>query len=307
MKDKDTNDNTLRPEDSATESLGCRELIAKHVRPLAPVPAGAVPGGKLDAPVRCVLLDVYGTLIVSAAGDIGVSGADFDRNKVESLMREYGVAGSPEELKENLAAEIRIEHERSRNEGVDYPEVDIVKIWEKVLKKNDPEGTMAFALEYELTVNPVYPMPDFRRFVEECRKRSVRLGLISNAQFYTPLILEYFLNSGLENAGFDPRLVFFSYGCGHAKPSSRMFEMAAAELEKSGISRGNVLYVGNDMLNDMAPAAARGFQTVLFAGDQRSLRTREGHPDVAGLRPDITVANLMQVVEHVALKNGEAI
>jgi putative hydrolase of the HAD superfamily len=306
MKDKDTNDKNRQREDSAMESIGFGELIAKHVRPLAPVPTGAVPSGKIDVPVRCVLLDVYGTLVVSAAGDIGLSGPGFDPKKVESPMREYGVAGSPEELKERLAAEIRREHERMRNKGVDFPEVDIVGIWEKVLHAKDLERTRAFALEYELTVNPVYPMPDFHRFIEECRKRGVKLGLVSNAQFYTPLILEFFLENSLENAGFDPRLLFFSYKCGHAKPSRRMFGLAAAELEKRGISRENVLYVGNDMLNDMAPAAAEGFKTALFAGDRRSLRMREGHPDVGGLQPDTTVVDLMRIIDHVALRKEDA-
>ncbi len=305
MKDKDTNDKNRQREDSAPESLAFRESIAKHVRPLAPIPTGAMPGGKIGVPVRCVLLDVYGTLVVSAAGDIGVSGSGFDRKKVASLMREYGVAGSPEELKESLAAEIRLEHERMRNKGVAFPEVDIVEIWQKVLHTRDLERTRFFALEYELTVNPVYPMPDFHRFMEVCRKLGVKLGLVSNAQFYTPLILEFFLENSLENAGFDPRLLFFSYKCGHAKPSRRMFDLAAAELVETGISRENVLYVGNDMLNDMAPAAAEGFKTALFAGDRRSLRMRENHPDIGGLRPDTTVVDLMRIIDHVALRKGE--
>jgi putative hydrolase of the HAD superfamily len=193
-----------------------------------------------------------------------------------------------------------------RNTGVDFPEVDIVEIWKDVTGWSDRRRLKAFALEYELTVNPVYPMIHFGEFLAECRKRSVGLGLISNAQFYTRPILEHFLGDTLEKSGFDPGLLFFSFACGRAKPSPHMFERAAAALEREGVPAGEALYVGNDMAKDMVPAAAAGFRTALFAGDSRSLRMREDHPDARGFRPDLTIVDLLDIIDRAALADGKA-
>ena len=66
-----------------------------------------------------------------------------------------------------------------------------------------------------------------------------------------------------------------------------------------GVSPHAVLYVGNDMLNDMLPAAAAGFQTALFAGDARSLRLRETDPRCIDVSPDIVLTDLSQLIEHI--------
>jgi putative hydrolase of the HAD superfamily len=60
-----------------------------------------------------------------------------------------------------------------------------------------------------------------------------------------------------------------------------------------------VLYVGNDMRNDICPAAATGFHTALFAGDKRSLRLREDDRKCARTRPDIIITDLMQLLENI--------
>ena len=52
-------------------------------------------------------------------------------------------------------------------------------------------------------------------------------------------------------------------------------ELRVGALGKNGVAPGEVLYVGNDMLNDVYAAGQVGFRTALFAGDQRSLRMRQ--------------------------------
>ena len=47
------------------------------------------------------------------------------------------------------------------------------------------------------------------------------------------------------------------------------------------------------MRNDIAPAAALGFRTALFAGDRRSLRLRE--EDALGVTPDAIITSLDQI------------
>jgi putative hydrolase of the HAD superfamily len=53
--------------------------------------------------------------------------------------------------------------------------------------------------------------------------------------------------------------------------------------------------LGNDMRNDIVPAARTGFQTVLFAGDARSLRLRSESPECKALRPNAIVTHLAQL------------
>ena len=49
------------------------------------------------------------------------------------------------------------------------------------------------------------------------------------------------------------------------------------------------------MLNDIYPAAMCGMNTALFAGDARSLRLREDHPDCQGLSADLVITDLRQI------------
>jgi putative hydrolase of the HAD superfamily len=75
-----------------------------------------------------------------------------------------------------------------------------------------------------------------------------------------------------------------------------MYRLAVDSLSKRGISPESVLYVGNDMRNDIAPAARCGFRTALFAGDARSLRLRPDEPLCDGVNADIVVKELADLL-----------
>ena len=107
------------------------------------------------------------------------------------------------------------------------------------------------------------------------------------------------LRQTLEELAFPPEMQYYSYQYGRAKPDEFLFREAVAGLDRKGISPSESLYVGNDMLNDIMPAAKMGFRTALFAGDRRSLRLREGDSRVAGVSPDIVVKNLNEVARCV--------
>ena len=51
------------------------------------------------------------------------------------------------------------------------------------------------------------------------------------------------------------------------------------------------------MLNDIAAAETVGFQTALFAGDQRSLRWRRDDMRVQGITPKTVVTQLSQLID----------
>jgi putative hydrolase of the HAD superfamily len=269
---------------------------------MTPVPTGMAPSGAPPEPVRCLLFDVYGTLFISGSGDIGIARKEARLARgLGHLLARYGLERDSETLLAAFFEAIEADHRAKRAEGIDFPEVEIDRIWQQVLGPARPPGFSVtdFAIDYELMANPVYPMPRLGRVLEEIAVRRIPMGIVSNAQFFTPLLFEWFLGSPLDRLGFDENLLFFSYRHGVAKPSTALFTMAAENLERRGIPKKSVLYLGNDMLNDMLPAVRSGFASALFAGDARSLRLREDHPECRDLATDMVITDLAQLLDHI--------
>ena len=183
--------------------------------------------------------------------------------------------------------------------GVDYPEIDITRIWMQVLKTDNEDKIKAFAVEFELIVNPVYPMPHLKELLKLCKDSEVLMGIVSNAQFFTPLMFEWFLDSTTEDLGFHSQLTLYSFQLGYAKPSKFIFDEASQRLAQLNHSTGSMLYVGNDMLNDIYPAHKCGFKTALFAGDKRSLRLRKEDSRCRNVSPDLVITDLLQLTDYL--------
>lgn len=267
---------------------------------MAPRPTSLSPGGRLHASVRCIMFDVYGTLLISDSGDVGTLRKQTAASEpFMRLLHRYGIQKSPESVIDDFFSRIDSDHTQKINQGIQYPEVRIEQIWMEVLGDQNSETVSRFAIEFEMIVNPVFPMPHLRKMLSACRQRKFLMGIISNAQFYTPLLFGWLLEESLEGLGFHPELIYFSFRFGVAKPSPILFNHARNRLLEMGIQSWNVLYVGNDMLNDISPASDAGFQTALFAGDARSLRLRPDHPECKGLAPDIVITDLIQVLDHI--------
>ncbi len=277
--------------------------------PMNPKPTGMTTKLTPLLDVRAVLFDVYGTLFISGSGDIGVAKAEYDENAFREALvatgiinREIngGVQGT-----QLLTQLIGKAHEERRRQGVDYPEVEILTIWKAVferLAKDLPEHELSwqqlyqFAVEYENRVNPVWPMPGLKEILSTLRARGKILGIVSNAQFYTPLLFHTFLGGSPKALGFDPHCCAWSYQLLEAKPSTRLFKKILDNLERiHNIPAAQTLYIGNDLLNDVWPANRLGCKTALFAGDQRSLRLREGDERCDTVKPDLIIDDLKQL------------
>ena len=279
-----------------------KALINKYLHPLAPLPASLSPRGDLRQRIQCILFDIYGTLFISGSGDINLDQQNAPPlEQIKELLDQYAIPQSPRRILEKLYSSIETRHGVLRKRGVDHPEVIIEQIWQQVLKINDPSTIKQFAVEFELITNPVGPMPNLASMLSACRRKNLFMGIISNAQFYTPFLFDWFLNSDVEALGFDPGLLFYSYRYETAKPSPTLFKMAAEKLASKGIPPGAVLYIGNDMLNDIYPADAIGFQTALFAGDKRSLRLRTDDPRCVDLRPGLVLTDLGQLAKRLSV------
>jgi putative hydrolase of the HAD superfamily len=203
-------------------------------------------------------------------------------------------------------------HHQAHLDGIEYPEVEIRDVWGAVIGRAAHAGIIdvhqgrsdieRFTIEYECSANPFWPMPGAFEVIEALRSSTLDMGIVSNAQFYTPLAMEALFGSSLESLGFAPRFCIFSFECGRAKPGTDLFVRVLENLAKDGISPAQALYVGNDMLKDIWPASRLGMKTCLFAGDRRSLRLRQSDPRCEELRPDVVITRMTQLLKVVGLR-----
>jgi len=286
----------------------CREIIRRHSRPLAPLPTGQRPLLRRVAPLNAVLFDVYGTLLISGSGEIGVNGPAADGATIVEALAAVGLrlAGPGAEASAVFFGQIADEHARARRVGVEFPEVDIIQVWRSVLAEFVARGWIAgdagvdpaaLAVEFEVRANPLWTMPNLVPTLTGLRSAGLTLGLVSNAQFYTPEAFPALVGRSLAELGFADDLLFYSYRHGQAKPGVALYRLAVQALQLRGIPPQRALYVGNDLRNDIGPAARLGFRTALFAGDARSLRLRPGDPRCAGVVPDLVVTDLRELLD----------
>lgn len=277
-----------------------KSLVEPFFSEMKPLPTDLTPTGHLRKPVCCLLCDIYGTLFISGSGDIGIAQQQKTQHrKIEALLARYQMDMSSSKLIETFYAAIRTEHRLAKAKGVDWPEVQIDTIWAQILPFGEAKSVRSFAVEFEMIMNPVWPMPGLNALIDACKKNGLRLGIISNAQFFTAYLFEWHLGKSPQALGFDPQLTFCSYQYGWAKPSRFLYRLADEKLQEMGISTNQTAYIGNDVRNDIAPAKDVGFQTVLFAGDARSLRLREDDPTCKNVRPDLRITHLNQLALYL--------
>lgn len=259
--------------------------------------------------IRALLFDLYGTLFISGTGDISLARAMSNSHALTRALEQSDFTGNLEKAGERgtqlLFEAIQQTHAQRRLEGRTAPEVDIREEWHTVLVTLQVEDLLEgeitdetisrVSVEYECQVNPVWPMPGLREILHLLRDMPLLLGIVSNAQFYTLLLFPAFLGCSHSELGFDVDLCAWSFQYQEAKPATTLFLGVVEQLRQYGIAPEETLYVGNDMLNDLWPAAQLGLKTALFAGDQRSLRLREEDPRCSELEPDVILTQLSQL------------
>lgn len=288
---------------------------------MIPIPTAMVPDYQSDPSIKAVIFDIYGTLLISGSGDIEESSVTPENVNTAlefggmKLMDHYS---NRQQILQNMLNSFKQEvfrhHDTARSADNPYPEIDILKIWNKiisdqheinVLQTNGNGCLECFTFVFEVLSNPIYPMPGMSELVLELKKTGIPLGIISNAQFYTPVIMNFFLHHILTDSEtippFDPDLTVFSYKLMRAKPDMQLFnKVKTAIREKYELQPSQVLFVGNDMFRDVYPAIQAGFKTALFAGDERSLRLRTDKKEVNKLYPDYIITDLLQILKILA-------
>lgn len=266
--------------------------------------------------LKAVIFDIYGTLLISASGDIDQASISADNLKTALLESGYELLNHQSSESENLqfllgqfVDVIRQHHMKHRDAGRLYPEVDIRLVWEdmidmalkkKMISKTRNSNPDKLTFIFELLSNKVHPMPGMKDILQQLNKNEYHLGIISNAQFYTPVLMNFFLTGKVEEKEtikyFDPALTVFSFIQLNAKPDLTLFKPVLKTLkEKYGVLPEQSVFVGNDVFKDLFPAKELGMKTVLFAGDKRSLRFRKEKKELEGFQPDAIITELNQL------------
>ena len=288
----------------------------KHVsKPLKPIDTNTTPRLSRLVNIRVIAYDFYGTLFLSGVGDIGVDDGNYDSDAL---------------LKALESAEIPVIHDDAGNkgfefynevvdkmintlksEGIQYPEPDIREVWLQVLQRLKEQSLIGgsiseeaagrMSVEFEARMNPVWPVPDAVKTLIYFKEKSLAQGIISNSQFYTPIVLEALSGHTLEELGLKDELLHWSFEEKMKKPGLTFYENFIKKLNSfdPAISPSEVLYVGNDMLKDIYPASELGMITALFAGDQRSLKWRKEDERCRTLQPDLIITKFEHLIECV--------
>ena len=299
------------------------EPVIQHRRELKPLPVEVQPKLSQMHDIRVVLLDVYGTLVVSGSGEVGTAAenptdassresenaSDMETEAIGDRLIGEAVAATGLDLSGPIPTQTELQNQithwnSSRHSDQNpKPEVEILDVWRSLWSDsgrtdvaNNPQLITRIACELEARTNPTWPMPGASEALSHFRNLGLRLGIVSNAQAYTIPLVEDLVGDDLGSI-FDLNLCFFSNRFLAAKPGPRMFDRTLAELNRLEIHPHQAVYIGNDVLNDVWAAKQAGLRTALFAGDGRSLRLRENHPACQNLSSDIVLTRWNQVVE----------
>jgi FMN phosphatase YigB (HAD superfamily) len=229
----------------------------------APPPAPTLP-----LSYRAVVFDIYGTLLIAPAGGVR---PDPDADPMLRKILENAGYLPPESPSTALHEAVLRHHAAA---GVPFPEIDLRVLWREVLALKPGTDTTTLVEAIESAWHPARLMPGAEVFVRRLARSGISLGLLSNAQCNSLASL-----GGIAGL-FAPELTILSYQHGIAKPSPELFQTLADRLAGRGIAPEETLYIGNDPIQDILPAAARGFKTGLFTGHPDSLRSGECKPDV---------------------------
>ncbi len=219
-------------------------------------------------------------------------------------------------LKEMLFSEIEKEHSLKKRRGKKSPEVKIEEMWQNVFRKfyalnrKTPGRAMPLIAAKAAYLSawmfePTGIHSGFLETAQKLKERGIKLGIASNAQFYSKINLDLGLRE--KSRGrikkwqqvFDQGFCAFSFELGESKPSKKIFKKIIRNAKREGIGRKEIAFVGNDLFKDIKVGKMQGFKTVLFAGDAKSLQLRKGDRRAKGVKPDAVITEWGQLLRVV--------
>ena len=283
--------------------------------------------------IKAVLFDVYGTLIASSVIDwedlqapnktahyIFKQVAD-EFDFTASLKKLNPDEKTDEILRKLFFKEMDKESNKFIKKGIEYPEVNMEIVWKNIVEKLIKRGykydestygnlnefgfKVSFFQAFSMETKTFYP--EVTETLKSLNGRGIKLGIVSNAQFFTIFDILRQLNLQSEekinnlNELFEEKLTIFSFEYNESKPSTTLFKKAFAACKKKGIREEEIAFVGNDLLKDIwtAKQASSSIKTILFAADKNGLKLRKKDKRCRDVKPDAVITSMDQLLNIV--------
>ncbi len=180
--------------------------------------------------------DIFDTLIVR---DLAEPKEVF--RKIEQLQQIPGF------YKKRIAAEQKA---REKAQG----EVTIEDIYQCYPEIQPDQVSEYCRRELDMELQVCHPNPRMISFYRECVARK-KVVLVSDMYFQTNHIKEILNRCGI----YGYERIFVSCEIGETKRSGKLYEAVLREL---GVSKGNMMHIGNDFMNDYVGARKAAIKTV---------------------------------------------
>ncbi|MBQ4067898.1 MAG: HAD family hydrolase [Lachnospiraceae bacterium] len=191
------------------------------------------------------IFDLYGTLIDINTNEWNVS----LWKKMAEFYGFYGAFYTPKELKEEFFKQCREREEKLKNKtGIDYPEIQIQKVFRKLFKlkgiKVDMQTCEVACKFFRIMSTKYIKLYDgVIEFLDDLKKQGKKIYLLSNAQqVFTEYEMKYL---GILDK-FDG--VVFSSDERCRKPSAEFFNIL---IDRYEIKKEESIMIGNDATSDI--------------------------------------------------------
>ena len=211
--------------------------------------------------VRCVLFDLYNTLVEIKADDGDV--ANFDAVRQLLLTHSFDQVPSADLIRERYFNAIQKQLHASSEM---FPEIDSEQVWVEVLDQSWETRAAASEQRQQKVISEV--MLTFRRaaqrsfrvatgaleIISYLKSKSISVGVVSDAQ-------RIYLEDEIGRAGIAQLVetIVISSDFGFRKPDRRLFLHA---LESLGAKPEQALFVGDDMRHDIFGAQEAGLRAI---------------------------------------------
>ena len=243
---------------------------------------------------KAVLFDIGDTLWHSAEAPPAAEFRRIAAARAGAFLRGAGLADAIPELVARTAWDALEEAMRKARAG-DRVEPDYAKVARRALEtvgvslSHTQAGELMEAIYVSGEDGGKAAYPGARETLDELRRRGFRLGIVTNRAFGGDRFRDDLRAAGLD-ADWEVNVV--SVEVGYLKPHPAIFEAA---LERLALPVGEVVMVGNSLLEDVAGAQALGIR----AGWKRSA------PDAEGVQPDFVFDDVPELLEWDVLKGKQ--
>jgi hypothetical protein len=294
--------------------------------PPVPTPAKARPHLTRLADVRCVLWNIYGTLLSIPGGEVWFEhkNAFIMGLALDKVIQEFKMwasmsrhPGQPSEYLQQIYKQVFVEQSHVPGGGERFPEILSQTLWAAVIKKlcvkeykfdvaffgslNEFSEKLAYFFHSSLQATVCYE--GAATALQRVASKGLAQGLFGDAQCFTRVQLQRGIAAQKADANLDSLLTdglsFLSCDFRARKPSERFLREATVALSRQGLQPAHVLHVSSRVAQDLVPARRMGMKTALFAGDRESLQaTPEQLRDPVG-RPDVLLTELSQIADVI--------